>query len=78
MIRAKPEDVHVRTVVLALTTDLNGNRYPLSPGVLYVLNDHDEHYLRGGDNKDLVLVSVFNPPLKGPEKHDLSRPDSSY
>jgi len=58
--------------------DLDGNRYPLSPGVLYVLNDHDEHYLRGGDNEDLVLVSVFNPPLKGPEKHDLSRPDSSY
>lgn len=50
-----------------------GNVYPIRPGDMYVLDQHDRHYLRGG-KKDLVLVSVFNPSLKGTEKHDLNNP----
>ena len=56
--------------------DMAGNVYPVKPGDIYVLDQNDRHYLRGG-KEDLVLVSVFNPPLKGTEKHDLNNPDGS-
>lgn len=56
--------------------DMDGNVYPVRPGDLYVLDQHDRHYLRGG-KEDLVLVSVFNPPLKGTEMHDLANPEGS-
>jgi L-ectoine synthase len=57
--------------------DMAGNVHPVRPGDIYVLDKHDRHYLRGGKDQDLVLVSVFNPPLKGTEKHNLSNPDGS-
>lgn len=57
--------------------DMNGTVYPIKVGDIYVLNEHDRHYLRGGKNEDLVLVSVFNPPLTGTERHDLNNPDGS-
>ena len=50
--------------------DMNGNVYPIKVGDIYVLNQHDKHYLRGGKDTDLILVSVFNPPLKGTERHN--------
>lgn len=56
--------------------DMQGNVFPVRPGDIYVLDKHDRHYLRGG-KEDLVLVSVFNPPLKGTERHDLNNPDGS-
>ena len=56
--------------------DMQGNVFPVRPGDIYVLDQHDRHYLRGG-KEDLVLVSVFNPPLKGTERHDLDNPDGS-
>lgn len=57
--------------------DMEGNVFAIKAGDIYALNKHDRHYLRGGKNKDLVLVSVFNPPLKGTERHDLSNPSGS-
>jgi L-ectoine synthase len=56
--------------------DMAGNVYPVRPGDIYVLDQNDRHYLRGG-KEDLVLVSVFNPPLQGSEKHDLTNPAGS-
>ena len=56
--------------------DMAGNVFPVRPGDIYVLDQNDRHYLRGG-KEDLVLVSVFNPPLKGTEKHDLDNPHGS-
>ncbi|WP_256574135.1 ectoine synthase [Pseudomonas sp. NFACC37-1] len=47
-------------------------RGPIRPGDIYVLDQHDRHYLRGGKDQDLILVSVFNPPLKGDERHNLN------
>ncbi|MBO6922741.1 MAG: ectoine synthase [Roseicyclus sp.] len=41
------------------------------PGSLYVLDQHDAHHLIASDEEDLHLVSVFNPPLNGTERHDL-------
>lgn len=51
--------------------DMAGNVLPIRPGDIYVLDQHDKHFLRGGRETDLVLVSVFNPPLKGTERHRL-------
>ncbi|MFY1673573.1 ectoine synthase [Plantactinospora sp. WMMB334] len=52
--------------------DTEGNVVELRPGVLYALNNHDRHYLRASDDEDLELISVFNPPIRGDEKHILS------
>ena len=52
--------------------DMDGNVYPIRPGDIYVLDKHDKHFLRGGKDKDLILVSVFNPPLSGKERHSLN------
>lgn len=56
--------------------DMQGNVFGVTPGDIYVLDRHDRHYLRAG-KEDLVLISVFNPPLKGTERHDLNNPDGS-
>jgi len=57
--------------------DMNGKVFPIRKGDIYVLNENDRHILRGGKTTDLVLVSVFNPPLKGTECHDLNDPFGS-
>jgi L-ectoine synthase len=51
-----------------------GRTYPIRPGTLYALDEHDEHILRATKG-DLRLICVFNPPLSGRETH---RPDGSY
>lgn len=57
--------------------DEYGQVWPLGPGVMYALNLHDKHFLRA--LTDMRLVSVFNPPLKGAERHSLSgQVSSSY
>lgn len=56
--------------------DMDGNVFPVKPGDLYVLDKHDKHLLRGGAT-DLTLVSIFNPPLKGHERHNLNGSDGS-
>lgn len=59
--------------------DTNGTVYPITPGTIYVLDEHDPHSLRGGKDEDLILVSVFNPAITGEEKHTLSEDGfSSY
>lgn len=57
--------------------DMEGNVYRISEGVIYVLDKHDKHFLRADEDQDLILVSVFNPPLTGTEKHSLSADGSS-
>ncbi|MGB2079686.1 MAG: ectoine synthase [Vibrio sp.] len=44
--------------------------YPIKPGTLYILDKHDEHYLRAFEGNDMVMACVFNPPLAGTETHD--------
>jgi len=51
-----------------------GTTYPISPGTLYALDQHDEHILRALIG-DLRLVCIFNPPLTGQETHQA---DGSY
>ena len=57
--------------------DMEGNVYKISQGDIYVLDKHDKHYLRASETNDMILVSVFNPPLKGTERHSLSGDGSS-
>lgn len=49
--------------------EVDGVVYPIKPGSMYALNEHDKHYLRA--KTTMRLVCVFNPPLKGPEIHNL-------
>lgn len=46
--------------------------YDIVPGTIYVLDQHDAHVLKASEEEDLHLISVFNPPLTGDEKHQLS------
>lgn len=59
---------------LAIVTDLKtGAWHKIEPGTTYVLNNHDDHTFDA--LTDVVLISVFNPPLTGMETHD---EDGSY
>lgn len=56
-------------------TDLTtGITYPVRPGTIYVLENHERHVLRATKG-DLRLVCVFNPALVGNEVHQA---DGSY
>ena len=47
--------------------------WDVGPGVLYALNDHDDHTFLAVE--DTILISVFNPPVTGIEVHQA---DGSY
>jgi len=53
----------------SIETVADGKKYDLGPGVVYALNEHDEHWLCGG-KEPLRVICVFNPPLTGQEVHD--------
>ncbi|HET7674273.1 MAG TPA: ectoine synthase [Gammaproteobacteria bacterium] len=53
-----------------IETIADGKVYPIRPGTLYALDQHDEHILRAHKEKPLRLVCVFNPPVTGREVHD--------
>lgn len=42
--------------------------YPIRPGTIYALNEHDQHILRA--RTEIQFACVFNPPLNGREVHD--------
>lgn len=46
----------------------DGKKYPIAPGTLYILNNHDEHMLRA--TKEMKMACVFNPPVTGKEVHN--------
>ncbi|MEK6201061.1 MAG: ectoine synthase [Desulfobulbaceae bacterium] len=52
----------------------SGEIHVIEDGVLYALNNHDRHILRGG-SVDMRLICAFNPPVTGRETHDS---DGSY
>lgn len=49
-----------------------GDHHVIEPGVIYVLDKHDAHILKADATEDMHLISVFNPPLTGDERHQLS------
>ncbi|MGR9012532.1 MAG: ectoine synthase [Gammaproteobacteria bacterium] len=46
----------------------DGNKHPISPGTIYILDKHDKHILRAF--KEMKMACVFNPPLHGKEVHN--------
>jgi L-ectoine synthase len=51
----------------------NGDRFTISEGTIYILDNHDNHTFEAFE--DVELISVFNPPVKGNEIH---KDDGSY
>lgn len=49
----------------------DGVEHELTAGVMYALDQHDAHFLIADPDSDLELISVFNPPLTGDERHSL-------
>ncbi|MFW5829224.1 MAG: ectoine synthase [Planctomycetota bacterium] len=49
------------------TTD-DGKVYPITPGTVYILDQHDRHLLRA--TKTMRMICAFNPPVSGREVHD--------
>jgi L-ectoine synthase len=45
--------------------------FEITPGTIYALDNHDAHVLKADSSENLHLISVFNPPLSGNEKHRL-------
>lgn len=45
-----------------------GQVHPIKPGVMYALDKHDRHVLRG--ESEMIMACTFNPPLNGLEVHD--------
>jgi len=45
-----------------------GEVHPIKDGTMYLLNNHDEHLLRGFT--DMRMICAFNPPVTGRERHD--------
>jgi len=50
----------------------DGTIYPIEVGTIYALDQNDRHFMRAHAGQDMVLVSVFNPPLTGRETHNLN------
>jgi len=46
----------------------DGKVYPIKPGTMYALNNHDKHILRAF--REMKMACVFNPPLHGKEVHN--------
>jgi L-ectoine synthase len=40
----------------------------IRPGVMYALDQHDDHRLRA--RSEMIMACVFNPPVTGREVHD--------
>lgn len=45
-----------------------GETWLIAPGSIYMLPDHEDMSFEA--ISDVVLISIFNPPLKGTETHD--------
>ncbi|MEE2733492.1 ectoine synthase [Ketobacter sp.] len=46
----------------------DGKKYPIEPGTIYILDQHDQHVLRAFE--EMKMACVFNPPLTGKEVHN--------
>jgi L-ectoine synthase len=51
-----------------LTNVWTGEHFDIRPDTVYIQDEHEEHTFEA--LKDTILISIFNPPLKGNEKHD--------
>jgi L-ectoine synthase len=61
-----------------MVVDAAGNEYPIEPGTMYALDQHDPHYLIASPLEDLRLICVFTPALEGSETHNFDLEFSNY
>jgi L-ectoine synthase len=59
-----------------ITSD--GVAYEIEPGVIYALDRHDKHFVIAAHEGDMELISVFNPPLRGDERHNFDSDEFSH
>ena len=57
-----------------METLADGKIWPIKAGDIYLLDQHDEHLLRGKE-KGMTVACVFTPPITGNEVH---QEDGSY
>jgi L-ectoine synthase len=57
--------------------DMAGTSYPITPGTLYALDQHDAHFLIASPHEDMRLICVFTPALRGDEVHNLDSAEAS-
>lgn len=62
------EAVYVIEGEAMLTNRETGETHRITPGTLYLLDQHDRH--RVEVKQDLRVICVFNPPCTGQETHD--------
>lgn len=62
------EAVYVIEGEAVLTNRETGETHRITPGTLYLLDQHDRH--RVEVKQDLRVICVFNPPCTGQETHD--------
>lgn len=58
--------------------DINGKSHRIEPGVMYALNNNDPHTIIADPVQGLRAICVFNPPLKGSERHNLDSAGFSH
>lgn len=46
----------------------DGKKSSITPGTIYILDQHDKHVLRAFS--EMKMACVFNPPLNGKEVHN--------
>lgn len=51
-----------------ITSLETGEQHFITTDCMYVLDNHDDHTFEALE--DTILISIFNPPLKGDEYHD--------
>jgi L-ectoine synthase len=56
----------------------DGTAFAIQPGVIYAVDQHDEHLLVAAADGDMELISVFNPPLNGDERHNFDATGYSH
>lgn len=56
----------------AVYNEDKSTRHTITPGTIYVLNEHDAHYLTASEHEDMELISIFHPAITGEEKHTLT------
>ena len=56
-----------------ITNTTTNEVHKLAPGVLYALDQHDEHHVE--TQAGMTMLCIFHPALNGNEKH---QPDGSY
>jgi L-ectoine synthase len=55
--------------------EVSGRRHPVDPGTFYAMNDHEPTILHA--KTEMRIVSIFNPPIEGHERHSLSENSAS-